>query len=60
MFCDSVFNKPLNLWNTRAVTDMSFMFIYSKFNKPLESWNVCNVKDMSFMIDDTDFCLWVR
>ena len=44
------FNKPLNNWDTREVTDMSFMFFCCvKFNKPLHKWKTYRVTNMSHM-----------
>jgi surface protein len=46
----SIFNQPLNSWNTSNVTNMSAMFsAASIFNRPLDSWNTSNVTDMSSM-----------
>lgn len=45
----TVFNQPLNTWNTASVTNMSSMFFShnpSAFNQPLNNWNVSNVTDM--------------
>ena len=40
----SVFNKPIGIWNTQNVTNMSFMFYgASIFNQDISSWNVSKV-----------------
>ena len=41
---------PMELWNTRNITDMSFLFEGAKsFNEPIGSWDTSNVKNMSYM-----------
>ena len=44
------FNQPLNKWNTRKVTDMSYMFASAvRFNQDISTWDTSKVTDMSFM-----------
>lgn len=47
-----ILNGPsnINMWNTSAVTDMSYMFfIANAFNQNISSWNTAAVTNMSFM-----------
>jgi surface protein len=53
MFYDcSILNSPtnINLWNTSAVTNMSYMFSSANsFNQNIGSWNTAAVTNMSYM-----------
>jgi surface protein len=47
----TIFNQPLNSWNTQAVTNMSYMFYQTiNFNQPLNGWNTSGVTNMSYML----------
>ena len=56
LFRDMInFNQPIGNWDTRNVTDMSYMFSVAKwweerssFNQPL-NWDTTNVRSMSCM-----------
>lgn len=53
MFTKSVFNQPLNLWNTSAVTNMSTMFQTTyNFDQDLSTWNVNKVTSFSSMFNN--------
>ena len=60
----TVFNPPLNSWNTASVTDMSFMFNSANaFNQALNSWNTASVTTMLSMFQaasafDQDLSGW--
>ena len=44
------FNADLSSWNTKSVTDMSFMFYDAKsFNSDISGWNVAGVTNMKQM-----------
>jgi surface protein len=46
----SIFNQPLNNWNTGNVTNMQAMFLSASiFNQPLNNWNTAGVTNMSQM-----------
>jgi surface protein len=46
----SIFNQPLDSWDTALVTNMSGMFEDARaFNQSLNSWNTSNVTNMSYM-----------
>ncbi len=46
----SIFNQPLNNWDTSNVKDMSFMFEGTeKFNQPLNNWDTKKVENMRGM-----------
>jgi surface protein len=46
----SIFNQPLNNWNTGNVTNMQAMFLSATaFNQPLNNWNTAGVTNMSQM-----------
>lgn len=47
----SIFNRPLNSWNTKKVTAMNSMFGQSGFNQPLGSWDVSKVTNFSNMFN---------
>ena len=53
----SVFNQPLNGWNTSEVTNMSNMFQNATaFDQNIGSWNVSKVTDfINFMFGKTQF-----
>ena len=54
MFYDTtIFNQPLNGWNTQAVTNMALMFTTAQaFNQPLNNWNTSEVTNMSQMFQN--------
>ena len=48
------FDQNIGEWNTRLVTDMSFMFSgASSFDQDLSGWNVERVKNFDGMLDGT-------
>ena len=49
----TVFNQPLNGWNTQAVINMSLMFTTAPvFNQPLNNWNTSEVTNMAQMFQN--------
>ena len=47
------FNQPIGSWDTRNVTDMSFMFLLATaFNQPIDNWDTQNVTDMGSMFNN--------
>jgi surface protein len=46
----TLFNQPLNSWNTSNVTNMQATFnLATSFNQPLNNWNTSNVTNMTNM-----------
>ena len=44
--------KPISLWNTSSIVDMSNLFQnYSTFNEDISEWIVTNVTNMSYMFN---------
>jgi hypothetical protein len=54
MFCNTIFNQPLGIWNVSNVSDMSNMFYNSSFNQTLEDWNVGKLEKCNYMFDHSD------
>src|SRR6056297_3073445 len=47
------FNQPIGSWDTRNVTDMSFMFLLATaFNQPIDNWDTQNVTEMGRMFNN--------
>ena len=49
----SIFDQPIDLWNTSSVINMSNMFYgATTFNQDIGGWDISGVQNMSYMLDD--------
>jgi len=49
------FNRPLDRWDTAAVTNMDSMFQHTAFNRPIGNWDTGNVTTMASMFSGSPF-----